>query len=290
MLRRLVLRDVGLLDEGATAVAAALVRATASAACSSGSSGGCAGEDDDGVKITPDMLQLGCDFLSTSDSSMGAGVSGSSSRGSSSRCSSDATSTSINKPAATVPRALPATPPPLQSLDLSHNTLCDAGALALADALAAGAAPALVRLLLSDNRLPWDADTVAALQQVASARPALALELGQSVEWAGPGSSSGGSSSSSGVSSCAPASSASSSCDETCGVCLDAPNALSIRGCGHHLCAGCYKQLVRAAAESAAAAGDVRSISEVSGPANAAAATCPFCRAPIRGFRYIHST
>ncbi len=51
-----------------------------------------------------------------------------------------------------------------------------------------------------------------------------------------------------------------------CGVCMSAPNSLTIRECGHKLCVQCYRRLVK--------------------PEIKNAVTCPFCRGPINGFEY----
>lgn len=92
------------------------------------------------------------------------------------------------------------------------------------------------------------------------------------------------------VRSCSSLSAASASSvgsDDLCGVCFDAPNALYVDSCKHQLCIDCYKQLVKAAAVAAAASSSRRHQQQGAGEAAAAGcAACPFCRAPITGFRY----
>ncbi|KAL6745441.1 hypothetical protein V8C86DRAFT_2978802 [Haematococcus lacustris] len=60
-----------------------------------------------------------------------------------------------------------------------------------------------------------------------------------------------------------------SEADLACAICFENPTHLVIKGCGHKLCASCYRQLVRPTGEGAAAA-------------------CPFCRGTILGFEYCH--
>lgn len=77
--------------------------------------------------------------------------------------------------------------------------------------------------------------------------------------------------------------------EDLCGVCLDAPNALFVNGCRHQLCIECYKQLVKAAAAAAAASRSSRRQQQQQQGGEAAAvgcAACPFCRAPMTGFKY----
>jgi hypothetical protein len=90
------------------------------------------------------------------------------------------------------------------------------------------------------------------------------------------------------VRSCSSLSAASASSvgsDDLCGVCFDAPNALYVDSCKHQLCIYCYKQLVKAAAVAAAASSSRRHQQQGAGDA-AGCAACPFCRAPMTGFRY----
>lgn len=73
--------------------------------------------------------------------------------------------------------------------------------------------------------------------------------------------------------------------EDLCGVCFDAPNALLVQGCGHELCIGCYRQLVKAAAAAAAASSRRHQQGSADGGPTGCAA-CPFCRAPMAGFKY----
>ena len=62
-----------------------------------------------------------------------------------------------------------------------------------------------------------------------------------------------------------------------CGVCLDQPNMLHIKGCSHTLCVDCYRQLCKLSSSSSGAMVSSSSSSQ---------AKCPFCRGPIEGFMY----
>lgn len=74
--------------------------------------------------------------------------------------------------------------------------------------------------------------------------------------------------------------------EDLCGVCFDAPNALLVQGCGHKLCIGCYRQLVKAAAAAAAASSSSRHQQGSTEGGSTGCAACPFCRAPMAGFKY----
>lgn len=60
--------------------------------------------------------------------------------------------------------------------------------------------------------------------------------------------------------------------DDLCGVCLDRPNSLHVRGCEHALCVPCYRRVLCASSAGGGAASVVPS--------------CPFCRGRIEGFTY----
>eukprot|EP00879_Flechtneria_rotunda_P007373 GHRR01007735.1.p1 GENE.GHRR01007735.1~~GHRR01007735.1.p1 ORF type:complete len:449 (+),score=191.61 GHRR01007735.1:1410-2756(+) len=203
--------------------------------------------------------------------------------------------------------------PQLQVLDLSQNTICDAGVLAVAAAVQAGACPQLQLLSLVDNRYPFDWSTVLHLQRLSVVQPGLRIELGAPSSWctdpnlaAGLPGSNGAESShkptlnavqvaaaSAGSSGCSCGSSSDSSnsgyedaassvaSDNLCGVCLDAPNSLHIRNCGHELCIDCYKQMLKSATASSS-----RRSSSGGGGNSAGCALCPFCRVPMTGFVY----
>jgi hypothetical protein len=193
----------------------------------------------------------------------------------------------------------------LRALDLGGNTLCDAAACALADAVRAGALPALRRLRVAANRYPFERATVLRLRQLEAAQPGLRVDLGSAsshVRAAPPasaaaggaaavtGSSSGGSSGSGGG--CAGDAGGSDADSlaggDVCGVCLDARNALQISRCGHQLCVECYRQLVRAAAAAAAgSSGSSGSRQQRQAQAAQACAACPFCRSAMEGFAYL---
>jgi hypothetical protein len=171
-------------------------------------------------------------------------------------------------------------PSVLQVLDLSRNTICDAGATALAAAVSSGACPHLKLLSLVDNRYPFDWSAIMQLQRLEMIQPGLRVELGAPSTWClNPGVLAG---KDSGLTAAAASSStASSECSEDmCGVCFDAPNSLHIRSCSHRLCIDCYKQLVRAAAGSGGSSRQLQQLGRAGCPA------CPFCRTPMTGFMY----
>jgi hypothetical protein len=202
----------------------------------------------------------------------------------------------------------------LVTLDLSGNTVCEAGAVALATSIAGGACPQLQLLALVDNRYPFDLDHLQALQALQLLRPGLTVDLGLQLLHAtasmalsraatgstmygatslttgpsrtlsdavaavgGPAASLATAGSSAGAADGlqSPRSTAS---EDLCGVCFDQPNSLRVTGCGHSLCVDCYRRLCRA---SGMASGTSSSTG-----VSSACPSCPFCRGPIQGFRY----
>jgi hypothetical protein len=168
-----------------------------------------------------------------------------------------------------------------------------------------------------DNRYPFDWSTVLLLQGLQLQQQGLKVDLGAPSSWcivpaaaavaagSAAGSSQGNKQGSSlpagwsglsaaaedmssggsdGGCAAAAADSLSIASEDLCGVCLDAPNVLQVNGCKHQLCVDCYKQLVRAAA-AAAATSSRRQLQPSDGQPPGCAA-CPFCRAPMTGFRY----
>jgi hypothetical protein len=176
-------------------------------------------------------------------------------------------------------------PSALRVLDVSRNTICDAGATALAAAVSSGACPHLKLLSLVDNRYPFDWSTIMQLQRLEMIQPGLRVELGAPSTWClNPGVLAGKESGlqAAAASSSSSSSSASSECSEDlCGVCFDALNSLQIRSCSHRLCIDCYKRLVRAAAGSGAS-----SSRQLQQSGRAGCPACPFCRTPMTGFMY----
>jgi hypothetical protein len=181
-----------------------------------------------------------------------------------------------------VSAALPdRSPSVLQVLDLSRNTICDAGATALAAAVSSGACPQLKQLSLVDNRYPFDWSTIMQLQRLEMIQPGLRVELGAPSTWClNPGVLTGKPCGVLAVASSSSSSTASDSSEDLCGVCLDAPNSLHIRSCSHKLCVDCYKQLVRASAGGGSSSRQLQQLGRAGCPA------CPFCRTPMTGFMY----
>lgn len=319
-LTHLLLRGTGLLDEGATALAVALMQPRVSAGAPTTTSS----------SNTPTSASSS-DAAATATAPAAAGAGAASSASQQEAASATNNTNNSNNTSSSPPNHV------LQVLDLSQNVICDTGAEQLAAAVQApGVLPRLQQLVVVDNRYPFDWATVLQLQGLQVLRPGLRVNLGAPSSWcvAPSAVSKGGrlaaaaaaaatvSSSSSaavpaGWTSAAPealllggsaaegtteqeAGSSSSAAaaeeqaagealsiasEDLCGVCLDAPNALFVNSCRHQLCIDCYKQLVKAAAAAAAASGGRRQLQSTSQDALGCAA-CPFCRAPMTGFRY----
>jgi hypothetical protein len=320
-LQRLLLQDSGVLEEGAVALAAGLIkransvpRPAAAAAAGSGSAAGGnsstgAAADHSRSSSRRHRRQPG------SSQQQQQQQQGSERRGSSSSSSSSSSSTqsgaaaAVAAAAAAVDRILqqhqqqsagaaaasavaaaaaPAAASPerslsvLQVLDLDRNTICDAGATALAAAVSSGACPQLKQLSLIDNRYPFDWSTIMQLQRLEMIQPGLRVELGAPSTWCiDPAALAGKAAPGVGLPSSSSSSAASDSSDDLCGVCFDAPNSLHIRSCSHKLCIDCYKQLVRASAGSGASSS--RQLQQLG---RAGCPACPFCRTPMTGFMY----
>jgi hypothetical protein len=279
-LKQLILRSTGLLDEGASALAAALQQQQQTSPTS-------ATTTSSSISNTPGANR-------TDDAH-----------------SPNSSSSDVSHP--------------LEVLDLSQNVICDIGAGEIAAAVEAGRLPHLRQVAIVDNRYPFDWSTVLQLQGLQVIQPGLRVDLGAPSSWcitpsavkgrlvnpvgglitAGKvsvnppagwtpvtdvSSSSGGGSSGGDGSEAIIAGGLSSmdalsiSSEDLCGVCFDAPNALYVQECKHQLCIECYKQLVKAAA--AAAAASSRRHQQGAEGAAAGCAACPFCRAPMTGFRY----
>jgi hypothetical protein len=207
----------------------------------------------------------------------------------------------------------------LLHLDLSDNTVCDAGAAALLAALRGGALPRLQQLCLVGNRYPLDWEVVVALQQLEALLPGCRVDLGAPSSWCASPTAVGvgGGHGARGLTqhqhqhqqgrvpagwspppaAAAAASSTSSTSggggyadstasEDLCGVCLDAANALRISSCSHQLCIGCYRQLVKAAAAAAAGSSSRHHQQQQGQGRSTGCASCPFCRQPVTGFTY----
>ncbi|KAF6262310.1 hypothetical protein COO60DRAFT_1699325 [Scenedesmus sp. NREL 46B-D3] len=276
-LQQLLLQDTGVLEEGAVALAAALIKranATArpagAAAAAAAAAVGAAGHVASGSTPAASTTEHGRSRhhrrqLGSSSSHQQQQQQPIDRRGSRQTAGAAVAAAA----AAAVDRILqqqqPACLNALQVLDLSSNTICDAGATALAAAVSSGACPQLRHLSLNDNRYPFDWSTIMQLQRLEMIQSGLRVELGAP--------STCGSSSSSASSECS---------DDLCGVCLDAPNSLHIRSCSHQLCIDCYKQLVRTAAGGGAGSSS-RQLQQLG---RAGCPACPFCRTPMTGFMY----